>query len=135
MALMSWGSQFSVKIDSIDAQHKELLRMLNEMFEAMQQGKGKDVMGKILSELIAYTATHFAHEEKFFDQHGYPDSAKHKAVHKDLVAKVLAFQKEFNAGNATISTDLMKFLKDWLITHIMGSDKLYSDYLVSKGVK
>ena len=32
-------------------------------------------------------------KQKLFDTHGYPDTANHKKIHKDLVAKVLAFTK------------------------------------------
>ncbi len=133
MPLMPWGPNFSVGMDSIDKQHQELVGMLNDLFDAMQQGQGKDAMGKILDGLISYTANHFAVEEAMFDKHGYPDTEAHKQQHKDLVAKVLDFQKEFKAGNATVSSELMLFLKEWLINHIAGSDKKYGPFLLSKG--
>lgn len=53
-------------------QHKKLVSMVNEMYQAMSQGKGNDVVGKVLNDLIAYTRTHFAAEEKLMQTNGYP---------------------------------------------------------------
>jgi hemerythrin-like metal-binding protein len=133
MPFLNWSENLSVKIPSIDTQHKELLRMLNELFDAMQQGQGKVVMGKVLDGLIGYTATHFATEEKLFDRHDYPDSEAHKQQHKKLVEKVNAFHEAFQAGNTKVSAELMQFLKEWLMNHILGADKLYSGFLVKRG--
>ncbi len=35
MALFTWGEQFSVKIESIDEQHKKLIGLLNDAHEAL----------------------------------------------------------------------------------------------------
>lgn len=72
MALIQWDDSFSVKVAEIDQQHKRLIVMINELHDAMKQGKGKDALGKIINGLISYTATHFDTEERYFDQFEYP---------------------------------------------------------------
>jgi hemerythrin len=48
---------------------------------------------------------------------------------------VLDVQKKYNAGaTATLSVDVTQFLKNWLITHIQGSDQSYRPHLNSKGI-
>ena len=71
----------------------------------------------------------------FFDKFGYPDAPAHKKAHRDLVEKVLAFEAGLKSGRAKVTMEIMRFLKDWLVGHIMGTDKRYGPFLNSKGVR
>ncbi|MBF0431040.1 MAG: hemerythrin family protein [Fibrobacteria bacterium] len=133
MSLISWNTNLSVQIVSIDEQHKELMRIMNELNDAMGQGKANDVLGNLLDELILYTVFHFSKEEGLFDKYGYPEAVAHKELHKLLVEKVKRFQKEFLEGASDLSEDLMMFLKEWLLNHIVGNDKKYTPFLKAKG--
>ena len=135
MATMSWKDEYSVGVAEIDAQHKKLIELINELDGAMSKGQGKEALEKVLGQLISYCAGHFALEEKYFDKYGYPDAADHVDKHNKMTAKVLALQKDFRAGKVTITFDVMDFLKKWLDKHIMGTDKKYGPFLNSKGVQ
>ena len=130
--LMPWGRRLALNIPEIDKQHQELVSMVNELHRAMRMKTGSREAGSILTRLANYTVYHFEYEEKLFDTHGYPETVGHKKIHKDLVAKVLAFTKEFEQGRAALSMDLMKFLTDWLKNHIMKTDKAYAPFLKDK---
>jgi len=135
MALFEWCDDYSVKVASIDAQHKKLVGMLNELHEGMTNGSGNERLGALLENLVGYTVQHFAYEEQLFALHKYPLSAAHTEEHQRLVTQVGEFKQKFDSGQANINMQLMKFLKDWLIKHILGSDKAYSAHLVERGVK
>jgi methyl-accepting chemotaxis protein len=130
--LMPWGRRLALGLPEIDKQHKELVSMVNELHRAMKMKMGSREAGAILTRLAEYTVYHFGYEEELFDTHGYPDKVNHKKIHEDLVAKVVAFTKEFEQGRAAISMDLMKFLTDWLKNHIMKTDKAYAPFLKDK---
>ena len=100
----------------------------------MKAGKSKEVLGKILDELINYTGYHFKTEEDLFEKYNYPEKSTLKRQHGDLVDQVLKFKGNFDSGKSVISIDLMNFLRDWLTQHIVGSDKKYSVFLNGKGV-
>ena len=135
MPLMLWSDKLSVGVKTIDEEHKKLVGMVNDLYDAVQGGQGKDALGKILDGLISYTANHFAHEEKFFAETGYPDSAAHKKQHDDLTRQVLDVQAKYRSGaSATLSIEVLNFLKNWLIGHIQGSDKKYGPHLIAKGI-
>ena len=55
MSLFAWSAKYSLHIGQIDEQHKKLVGMLNDLFDAMKAGKGNDVLDNVLSQLIAYT--------------------------------------------------------------------------------
>ena len=135
MAFFNWDAKFSVGVASVDEQHKKLVGMVNTLYDAMQVGKANDVIGKLLSDLITYTKTHFADEEKLMQTNGYPDFAAHKQLHDALTKQVIATEQAFKAGKAPSAVELGKFLKDWLINHIQGTDKKYGPFLNEKGVR
>jgi hemerythrin len=135
MPLMTWNDKLSVGVTVIDQEHKKLVGMINELYDAVQSGHGKAALGKILDGLVDYTKTHFAHEEKFFADTGYPDSAAHKKQHDDLTKQVLDVQAKYKSGaTGTLSVEVLNFLKNWLINHIQGSDKKYAPHLRAKGI-
>ena len=134
MPYFEWKDAYSVHIAQIDAQHKKLVGLLNELFDAMQAGKGKEVQGRILADLVDYTRVHFATEEKLMQVNGYPGYLKHCQEHGRFVEKVKEFQDQFNSSKATLSIQISAFLKDWLSNHILKTDQQYSDFLVARGV-
>lgn len=135
MALMEWSNEFNTGIASIDAEHKVLMGFINDLYNGMIQGKGKSGMAPILAGLVSYTSNHFKHEERIFEELKYENTTEHKEHHKKLVDQVLDFQKKFNAEDVTISDELMAFLKEWLMTHIMKEDMKYTTLFKEKGVK
>lgn len=135
MSLIRWNDNFSVNVTMIDHDHKKLVAMINELTDAMKAGHGKDVLGKILDELIQYTATHFQREEKYFQQIKYPDAVAHKREHSDFVKKVAEFKKEFDAGRVTVSVNILQFLSKWLQHHIRVSDQKYSKFFNENGIR
>jgi hemerythrin len=135
MPLMNWTEKLSVGVAVIDDDHKKLVGMVNELYDAMQSGHGKDSLGRILDGLVQYTKFHFAREEKFFAQTSYPAAVPHKQEHDALTRQVLDVQQKYASGaSATLSLDVLHFLKDWLIKHIQGSDQKYRPHLNAKGI-
>ncbi|MEO5356308.1 MAG: bacteriohemerythrin [Nitrospirae bacterium YQR-1] len=135
MPLITWTDNLSVHVREFDDQHKKLIQIINDLFDAVTARKGKEALEPVLTELIEYTKYHFINEENLLAKHGYPYAAIHKQEHDDLTQKVMSFEAQFKAGRAMVDLLLMNFLKDWLTKHILGTDKKYSEFLNSKGVK
>ncbi len=134
MALFEWTDTLSVQIDSIDAQHKKLIDLINNLHDAMRAGKGKDVLGATLDELINYTRYHFNYEEGLLQKAGYTDFANHKGEHVKLTQQVIDLNEKYKTGNAVLTIEVMNFLKSWLSTHITGTDKKYVSQVKAKGI-
>jgi len=135
MELIEWTEKYDLGIEHLDSQHKKLVNQINVLYDAMKIGKGKESLDEILNVLIDYTATHFKSEEILFNRFSYPDSDKHIAEHQKFVEEVTGFKKDFDNGRLMVSVQLMGFLKDWLINHILGSDMGYKSFMLEKGVK
>ena len=135
MPLMTWTEKLSVGVGVLDEDHKRLVGMVNQLYDSMQAGHGKEILGRILDDLVQYTKVHFAREEKFFQQSGYPAMAPHKQEHDTLTDQVFDVQRKYAAGaSAALSIDVLRFLKNWLINHIQVSDQKYRTHLNAKGI-
>lgn len=134
MALINWNDSYSVKVKEMDEQHKKLIEMINQLHDAMKVGKGKEVIGNVLTALTDYTRKHFTLEETLMKIHGYPGYEDQKKAHNIMVTQVVNIQKKFSEGNI-LSQQVMTFLKEWLIHHIQGMDQKYGPYFNGKGVK
>ncbi len=130
--LMPWSSEFSLSIPEIDRHHKQLVQMVNLLYRAMRQQRGRNEVGRILNDLAEYTVFHFQFEEALFEKYQYPEQEAHKTSHKALVANVLEFQNSFTQGKSTVTLELMEFLTDWLKTHILKADNAYVPFLTKK---
>jgi len=132
---VEYNDVFSVKIESIDNQHKQLFRMINDLYTAWRENRPKAAVSKILSGLIDYTKNHFGFEQDLFSKFGYQESREHIAAHESLVRQVLDLKQRFDRGDASIDMQTMTFLKNWLTNHILRTDKRYSAFLIDKGVR
>lgn len=120
-----WNSSYSVGVDAMDREHKRMVEIINDLYGAMRYGKGNEAIGRILDSLVAYTQTHFAHEERFMRETGYAAFEAHQREHGTLTGQVLEIQAKYRAGSV-LSLEVMGFVKEWLVNHIQGSDRLYA---------
>ena len=132
---VTWNDTWLVGVQEVDAQHKHLVSLLNQLHEAMVQGHGKDVLGGILDSLVRYTQVHFAAEERMMEQSKYPDLVNHKREHEALTQKVLDFQKNFATGRVAMGIEVLQFLSSWLQGHIRGTDKKYVPFMHASGIR
>lgn len=132
--MFGWNEKYSVNIREIDDQHKKLIGMVGQLHDAMRQGKGKQALDEVLRNLIQYTRTHFATEERLMKVNGYPEYETHKAKHDSMTQKVANIYREYQEGKATISLEVMNFLENWVDKHIMGTDMQYGPFLKGKGL-
>jgi hemerythrin len=134
MPLFPWKEEYCVGIGIIDSQHKHLVELLNAVYDASKVGKGREVLGKALEDLITYTTVHFATEEDYMKLHAYPDYEAHHAEHCALTEKVQAFWTQWQGRKVALTADVLTFLRDWLTNHILGADRKYGQFLASHGM-
>lgn len=132
---IEWKDEYSVGLDSIDQQHKKLLALINQLQTAVDYSTGEEFEREALDELVDYTKTHFSYEEGLMEQNGYPGFEPHRAKHKEMIREVEEVLAEYEEDHDLAMEHGSKFLKNWLINHINGTDKEYSRFLIDKGVK
>lgn len=135
-----WRDEFSIGVADIDAQHRMLLDILNRVIRT-GQGSGrqaKDALWEIFEDLNEYAAYHFLSEEKLMQQYlaSEPDIAKHIASHRSYWVKVGGFKQRYRSrSDNRVLDDLLVFLSEWWVGHILGMDRAMGAALAKHGVR
>ncbi len=140
MILIEWSDKLSVNISIIDEQHKKLISYLNELYTFMKAGKGREIVGETLNNLIDYTNFHFKTEEDFFNKFNYPDKIFHEQEHNEFINKVIKINNDYHNSKSsasitsltTTAIEVSQFLYHWISNHIMKTDKKYEAFLKDK---
>ena len=127
--MFQWTAAYTVGVRQIDAEHKRLFALAENLHQAMLAGQGKAVLQDLLASLVAYTSYHFAHEEHLMQRVGYPDYRQHLAQHEQLRSRVQEMQARAASGEMTMTIELMRFLSEWLKSHIPTSDSKVAAYV------
>ena len=125
MPLVTWTEALSVGIPGIDAQHRNLVSMLNDVYEAVVALRGQGELAGILASMIAYAHEHFTYEEKEMNRCNYPEEKLHQAAHHAFISFAERTEKKMRGGEFVSSVELLAFLRDWLTNHILTVDKKY----------
>ncbi len=129
-----WSGDFSVKVAELDAQHKSLVELANDLEESIGNKNKREVLKAALDRLLDYIAFHFGSEEALLQKYGYPEEKRHKKEHDEFSWKVLNMRGKWSIGEEVQITELHDFLSDWIKNHILFADKKYGQFLNSKGV-
>jgi hemerythrin len=136
MSFIEWTEEFSVGIKSIDAQHKKLIEMINELNKSVALGESDTFLANLFVRLMNYTKEHFAYEEELFSKYKYQNSVEHIKQHRKLLHQVYELKNQYESDpSASLGLEIIQFLRSWLINHILKADKDYTAFLVQKGVK
>ncbi len=123
MTQLNWTDILDIGLPKVDEQHKQLIALSNSLIQAMINGMGNDVLDDIFTELREYTLTHFADEEAYMEEIGYPQLTEQKQAHKKLTDDVDAFRiRLLEDSNAVSPNEVLDFINNWLIKHIMEMD-------------
>ncbi len=133
--LIVWDDYYSVGYNLIDEQHKMLVGMINDLYDSFITGTAKEKASLILEEMIKYTDYHFTIEHKFFEKYNYPETEEHKVIHKSFVDKAIELKAGVDSGKVSVSFDIMNFLRQWLLDHILGEDKKFAAFFKEKNIE
>jgi len=131
---IQWSPSFSVGIETFDNHHKKLIEIINRLYKNMEEGLAASIMQKTLGELIDYTDYHFSAEEKVFETFSYPGLKVHREQHRALLATARELQKDLLSGRAVLSDEVLDFLQDWVMNHILRTDSEYSSFFEKKNL-
>lgn len=129
MKLVEWNDSFSVGNVLMDAHHRIFFEMIKE-FNGLADKNDHNAIKQRIEFLLEYAAMHLGAEEKLMLQANYPEFDGHKAVHDAFVQELLSVKASFDKDPTAITGDnILKIMQDWLVTHIVGSDKRYMPYV------
>ena len=92
---------------------------------AASQNDDRDVVGRIIDDLMEYTVSHFSFEEAMMERAGYRFLGPHKKVHELFTRRVAEFRQRFKLRE-DVASEMQETLIKWLMNHIKNEDRNYS---------
>ncbi len=129
MPLFIWKPSYELGILEIDLDHRQLVGVINDLYEAMKQGQGFELINQTIDHLIEYVGKHFDHEEAIMREAGFPGMFNHEKEHQRFRALVLEMDMRRRAGSGPTASELLNYLSDWLRDHVTSTDKDLGRYL------
>ncbi len=120
---MIWYDNYNIGVEEIDTQHQKLAATIRKLQKSLANGRFSPGAGETLKFLVEYTRKHFSDEEALMAEINYEELEAHQELHKKLVAQIVEILLDLKKGRRLDAYELIDFLTDWLIHHIVQEDK------------
>lgn len=133
-----WNDSFLTGIERIDEQHKVLVNTLNEANARLSGVITRDLLEQITRDLLSYAIYHFETEESLMQKYDYAglsaaDEAKHREEHRSFSQQVVSLREGLRDDHLVTREALLSFLNQWLVNHILNTDKRLGTFLTQHG--
>jgi len=126
MALLEWKDSYSVGVEAVDHEHRELIDLINTLHEELVAGEGGGTGGRdaeaIFGDIYLGISSHFALEEKFMREHGYDQLSDHKSDHERLLDELRDIMDDHEDGGDAESVRISERLGAWFAQHFKTHD-------------
>ncbi len=127
MVFMQWRDEFAIGVPFVDADHKVLVDLINQVAGSLNDPEEYATLGSVLSALSDYTDYHFAREEALMRDCSYDGFESHHALHEALKKRVHQLRDIYQADPKMLKgQEVLAFLEHWLVDHICKHDKAYA---------
>lgn len=131
MASITWSEMMSVGVPVLDADHKTLIGLINNLHRSIGDEEEYATLGSVLQALEEYAEHHFAREERVMEACRYPSLSAHSAMHRRLAAQVRELKAAYDADRSSVrARQCLDFLHKWLIEHICSTDMDYRGWVI-----
>jgi hemerythrin len=119
-----WNDTLTTGDKELDAQHKYLFDIFNDLGRAIERGLGAKVVTMVLDVLKYYAEWHFNKEENCMERYRCPIAGKNKKAHSAFIKKFNEYQKEYETTDASneLAIKIHEYLSEWIMGHILVVD-------------
>ena len=131
---LDWLPTFEIGVETIDAAHRRLFDMANELRSAIAK-HDREASRVAIEAFIAAAEKHFAEEEKFLVEIDYADTEAHKGYHKLLLDKAKRLKRVCDEAMEEGKVEgCYNEVIAFLIDDIVRGDKQFKSYLDQLGL-
>jgi hemerythrin len=134
MSLVNWKPEFSVNVDQIDEEHKNILLLVNKLEVGISHGTDINLIYQVLIDLMEYAITHFTSEEMYMEQIEFPLLESHQMAHRQFSKQLKIFIARYKASDKNLGKEISSYMTHWWQRHILDMDQHYAQYAIRKGV-
>lgn len=120
--------EYLTGIPMIDEEHTRLFDLAEQTYQLLNDDTIPDKYDNIravLGELTSYAHKHFSDEEEYMESIQYKRMFTQKVQHQNFIEKIDSFDLDsIDENQMEAIQEILTFLTDWLIHHILENDKL-----------
>lgn len=135
MTIRQWDDSLLVGIEAIDDQHRQLFDIMEKVRGLIPTDSDNPEVGGLLKEMITLTQAHFRDEERLMEEMRFPDRERHKRLHRDISARIVAMLEKLKAGEDFGAKDLLEFIERWQIEHVQAEDARIGRAMKAKRIR
>lgn len=135
LVLCRFSDDYDVAVGQMNDDHRRIFDYVNAIHARIKGKAPNAALVPVFRELAEFTRDHFAREEGHMQRAGYEDFPAHKKLHTALLAKVGEYQVALERGDEVDLIEVGGFVRDWLVSHILGVDKRYGPTLNAAGIR
>jgi diguanylate cyclase (GGDEF)-like protein/PAS domain S-box-containing protein/hemerythrin-like metal-binding protein len=128
---MEFNDLSLIGVALVDEQHRELIRRVNNLNDAISNKLSEADISNLLEELISFAKKHFATEYKLMSDFNYPQKSEHENQHSQFVSEIANLVVDFHQGKELL---VLQKMKDWFVNHIQQTDKPLGEYLAARSI-
>lgn len=132
--ILEWEEKYSVGVTLIDHQHQQMFRMINDLVDIIHGVPDKERVADLLDAIIKYKRVHFATEEGYFTEFNYEGAAEHIAEHHKFNETLVDLKEKYADDTIGLAFELVDFLEDWLVQHLLYTDQKYKECFRAHGL-
>lgn len=121
--LFEWRDEYAYGLPEIDAQHQRLFALGTRARSLVPAGADNEAAAQVLADILALVQNHFRTEQALMSENNCPSLASHQAEHERLLESLGGFAREFEAGRAGITVELLAMLDGWITNHLTTADR------------
>jgi hemerythrin len=124
MQHFKWTKAHAVYLPQVDAEHRNLFRMAEELHQAVRTGVEAARVLELVRPLLAAIQEHFAHEERVMKLAECSDYTWHKEQHDNALKRAGSFLKDIEAGDSEAPMKMLEYLNRWFKDHVGLTDRM-----------
>lgn len=132
-SIFEWREEYRTNIKSMDEDHRRLFECADSFYKKYSLREEVD-SEELFGFLADYAERHFKDEETLMSRYAFPGLELHQLQHKQFFREIAEVRNQYQADTVRSGMECIKFLRDWVIRHILTTDRQYGTFLNEKGV-
>ncbi|HHG73909.1 MAG TPA: hemerythrin [Persephonella sp.] len=120
-----------VALERMNKVHEEEIKLLNQLFEAIDQGKGTDEIDSLFKAFVEDVKKHFSSEQEMMEQYNFFAYPMHRGEHDMVLGQLVNLEKrwEKEKNPELIKAYIENEFLPWLMNHIQTMDTVTAHFL------
>jgi len=120
-----------VALERMNRVHEEEIKILNQLFEAIDQGKDIDEISRLFKDFVEDVKKHFSSEQEMMEQYNFFAYPMHRGEHDMVLGQLANLEKKWEKEKnpELIKSYVQNEFLPWLMNHIQTMDTVTAHFL------